>query len=127
MGRGNLNRKIDARHQGTREVAMQNCCEACGRPFIEMAKVDGITLSLGNLSYNGAIARLSLTQSRVIEALIKTYPIALHRERLFGTIWSPDTDDKIMDVTMCSLRKKLAPIGLGIKTVWGVGWELVKK
>lgn len=33
-------------------------------------------------------------------------------------------EQKILDVLMSHLRKKLAPIGLTITTVWGRGWYL---
>lgn len=36
-------------------------------------------------------------------------------------------DEKIVDVWLCKLRRKLAPHGLRIVTHWGVGWSIAEK
>jgi len=33
-------------------------------------------------------------------------------------------DEKIIDVWLCKMRKKLAPFGIEIKTAWGLGYEM---
>jgi|HubBroStandDraft_6_1064221.scaffolds.fasta_scaffold1252474_2 two-component system cell cycle response regulator CtrA len=48
------------------------------------------------------------------------------RERIFAAIWGYDSevDGKIVDVTVCHLRRKLRPLGLEIRTEYGVGYFL---
>lgn len=33
-------------------------------------------------------------------------------------------DSKVMDVTLCNLRRKLEPFGIEIETIWGRGYRL---
>jgi two-component system cell cycle response regulator CtrA len=48
------------------------------------------------------------------------------RERIFAAIWGYDSevDGKIVDVTICHLRRKLRPLGIEIRTEHGVGYFL---
>jgi len=46
---------------------------------------------------------------------------ALRRSRLNN---SETTDPKMVDVVICKLRKKLKPLGINIKTLWGRGYYL---
>lgn len=36
----------------------------------------------------------------------------------------PETEIKIVDVICCKIRKKLAPYGIDIEVVWGLGYRL---
>jgi len=48
------------------------------------------------------------------------------RERIFAAIWGYDSevDGKIVDVTVCHLRRKLRHLGIAIRTEYGVGYFL---
>jgi len=37
---------------------------------------------------------------------------------------SPPTEEKLVDVVICNLRKKLKPFGLQIKTIWSQGYYM---
>jgi hypothetical protein len=37
---------------------------------------------------------------------------------------SPPTEEKLVDVVICNLRKKLKPFGLEIKTIWSQGYYM---
>jgi hypothetical protein len=44
---------------------------------------------------------------------------------LYGTFHDDETPDaKIVDVFVCKIRKKLAPFGVDISTVWGAGYSM---
>lgn len=102
------------------------CCEACGRPFEFKAGRIDITLDLDSLRYKGEEIHLSLRQGQLMRVLLRAYPNGLHRERIYLSVWGVDSDvcDKTMDVIFCKMRKKLAPIGLGIANMHGVGFKL---
>lgn len=46
-----------------------------------------------------------------------------HTRLLYGTHKEP-TDQKMVDVMVCHLRKKLKPFSFGILTVWGTGYRM---
>jgi hypothetical protein len=43
---------------------------------------------------------------------------------LFSTDADEPPDEKILDVWICKMRKKLKPFGIEIKTHWGECWEM---
>jgi DNA-binding response OmpR family regulator len=49
-------------------------------------------------------------------------------EAFMNALFSTDADDppeeKILDVWICKMRKKLKPFGIEIKTHWGECWEM---
>ena len=49
-------------------------------------------------------------------------------ETFMAALFSTDADDppeeKILDVWICKMRKKLKPYGIEIKTHWGECWEM---
>jgi two-component system cell cycle response regulator CtrA len=79
-------------------------------PGLKLIKVAGLTYSerlmVGLLVRRGRVRR-------------DQFMTVLYAER-------PDHEpnDKIVDVLICKIRKKLKPYGVVIKTVWGAGYEL---
>lgn len=43
---------------------------------------------------------------------------------LYGDRLADPPDIKVVDIMVCKTRKKLAPHGIEIRTVWGVGYEI---
>ena len=73
--------------------------------------------------------RLPVTamQTRMLGVLMKFDLCS--RERLFFALYSdrPDSnwpDDRLIDVQISHIRKKLAPRSISIKTKWGQGWYM---
>lgn len=61
---------------------------------------------------------------------LSSRPIASKRSvmmALYSDRPDEEPDDKIADVFICKLRKKLRPFGVEIVTRWGQGWSLVDK
>ena len=108
--------------------ANELCCKECGRPFTQQAENDGIVLTTTTIWHAGNFLRFTLRESELLEQLINAYPEPMLRERVFRNIWGTNSDvnDKILDVVLVKIRKRLPQIGLAIESVWGVGWRLKK-
>lgn len=74
--------------------------------------------------------RLTGRERDVLLALRKASPNVLHRERmlitLYGILEADMPDQKILDVWICKLRRKLmlSQTRVTIETVWGRGWRI---
>ncbi len=111
---------------GVPEVAQQQCCDKCGRPFHSFMEKNGISLSFRELWRGEQSVILTDRESQIIETLLRAYPIGVHKERIFLNVWggSSDVQTKTLDVYICKLRKQLAPVGLAIETIFGMGYRL---
>ena len=73
-----------------------------------------------------SVYRLAPTEARLLAALVKRTEMA--KAALYAAVWDASADDapavKIVDVMVCKLRKKLAPHGIEISTLWGRGFRL---
>ena len=73
--------------------------------------------------------RLTGKEETLLRALRAVGPNVLHHERamlaLYG-MWEDMPEQKIIDVFICKLRRKLmeAQAQIRIKTVWGRGWRM---
>lgn len=102
------------------------CCPACGRPK-EIASEDLDISFVGRDCWvQGQIKSLTPRELSVLKHLVSAYPLPASREVVFASIWSPQTDDKILDVYICALRKILKDTTLRIVNVWGVGYQIAK-
>lgn len=111
-----------------RDFRVQKCCSECGRPLETENTKAGICLGFLTVTHAGKSLRLSATHSRVLETLLRRFPDVAPRDYIFSRVWGLDSEveDKTLDVVICSMRKKLKAIGLGIKTEWGIGYQLCK-
>lgn len=69
--------------------------------------------------------RLTGSEATVFGCLVNR-PIAT-KEAILTTLYSDRDEEaeiKIIDVFVCKLRKKLAPFGITIETIWGRGYRL---
>lgn len=68
---------------------------------------------------------LSAAHERVLGLLVASPGVAT-RERMFTALYGMrddgGPDQKIFDVYISQIRKKLTPHGVNISTVWGRGW-----
>ena len=73
--------------------------------------------------------RLTKTEERLLRAIRAVGPNLLHHERamlaLYG-MWEDMPEQKILDVLVCKIRRKLmeAQVRIRIETVWGRGWRM---
>ena len=75
-----------------------------------------------------SFALLTGTETIVLRELITRYPDIASKERIHHTMYAMDRDggalEKIVDVMICKLRKKISPLGIEITTSWGRGYGL---
>ncbi len=110
------------------QYAMENCCEACGRPFDRGSGKDGIVISFRTIQCDENIAHITPREQQILETLLRTYPQPMMLERLFLNVWGWESDvqPKTMQVIICKLNKTLAALGLAITNSYGVGYSLRK-
>ncbi len=111
---------------GVPEMVAQQCCDKCGRPFQDFMQKNGIYLSFRELWRDEQSVILTDRESQIVETLLRTYPIAIHKERIFLNVWggSSDVQAKTLDVYICKLRKRLGAVGMSIETIFGMGYRL---
>lgn len=73
--------------------------------------------------------RLTGKQETLLRALRAVGPHVLHHERAMLALydmWKDAPDQKILDVMICHIRRKLmeAQAQIRIETVWGRGWRM---
>ncbi len=87
----------------------------------------GIAISFRALWRDEQSIILTDREYQIVEALLRTYPNAIHKERMFRNVWGAysDVQMKTVDVFICKLRKRLGHVGLAIETVFGMGYRLV--
>lgn len=64
---------------------------------------------------------LTRRESQLLQAMARG---AMRKEAIVDAIWREEQGPKIIDVFICKLRRKLAPHGIAIVTVWGVGYRI---
>ena len=70
---------------------------------------------------------LSTREFQLLMYLHKNIGLVLTREQIFDEVWGLDyTDIGTVTVTIKNLRDKIDPDNSYIKTVWGIGYKLVK-
>lgn len=75
----------------------------------------------------GKFALLTGRETDVLTALARAFPRIVSKERIMDALYGDQPEEpymKIVDVFICKLRKKLAPIGVEIDTARGIGYGL---
>lgn len=69
---------------------------------------------------------LTSKEEQVVQSLLSSDVMTSERAMLALYSDNPDDppDEKIIDVFVCKIRKKLEPFGVEIKTHWGRGWSM---
>lgn len=81
-------------------------------------------------SGGGRFACLTAQEAGVFEQLRAARGKVLSKQVLLANLYTHEADEaeiRIIDVFVCKLRKKLAPLGVEIGTAWGRGYRLVTK
>lgn len=104
------------------------CCPTCGqqlpadRGFI-FDEEAGIVVG------RGRVASLTRQEATVFAQLYAAMPRVCTKEQLLSNLYLHEQDEaeiKIVDVFICKIRKKLAPLGVEIATIWARGYRLVR-
>lgn len=69
---------------------------------------------------------LTRSESVVLGLLLRRDIVS--RDQMHAVLYAgrDDVGQKIFDVFVCKLRRKLAPLGIEVETVWGIGWRIAK-
>lgn len=82
----------------------------------------------GVLVYRGRRVVPSPSQAALLSCLIDSFERAVERGELMGSLGveldPEDTRRNLLDLHIGRLRRKLKPLGLGLRTVWGSGYVL---
>lgn len=108
---------------------IDNTCPACGQIVPEDSGLV-IDHDRAEIRFRGMVIQATSKEFAILAALVKARGRAVTKENLLKALywdrWGKDEPEmKIIDVFVCKLRKKIKPAGLGIKTHWGRGYELV--
>lgn len=80
------------------------------------------------LRVDGRRVHVSPREFIVLEVLMTRQDRVFTRNQLFDHLYSGETDNepeqRILDVFICRLRRKIAPHSRFIETVWGQGWRM---
>ena len=70
---------------------------------------------------------LTPQEETVFRALLRSDGV-VSRERLYTALYGGASDayERIIDVILSHLRKKLGPVGYKLETSWGRGWKLIR-
>ena len=90
------------------------------------------TWTAASSSQGGGVGRLTESEFNLFLMLWQKKPRLVSREQLMAEAYwlRSDGDEpeiKIIDVHICKIRRKLAPLGLSIDTVWGRGYRILLK
>lgn len=81
--------------------------------------------SAGTVSFGGHSVTISTTQAELMALLIERFREVVYRNEFTHCLALPaSTTRNALDLHIMRLRRKLVPIGLSIRTVWGRGYIL---
>ena len=109
----------------------QKCCPTCGQITPEPCGI-WCNNENGEVRFtNGVTMFLPIHEYRIFRELLTRVGHNVTRGRLHDALYwdRQDSDDypgeKIVDVYLTKLRKKLAPMGITVRNHWGRGFELL--
>lgn len=105
------------------------CCETCGQ--LKSTSVGDVEIGANGVEYKGQFVPMTICETEVFRRLATCFGKVVHKGRMHRALYAADPnggpDVKILDIWICKIRKKLkaAAVPLEIKTVWGVGYQLL--
>lgn len=97
------------------------------RPMGGKIEAKGIQIdpNLHQVQIDGQLIKFTLTEYRMVVELVRVHGGLVTRELLRSRVFDgAHVTDRTIDVHICSVRKKLGPLGKWLKTVRGVGYRL---
>ena len=83
------------------------------------------TLQDDLLSFCGRSVALAPLDARLVDALLQRYGAVVSRDAMFAAGWPGETPHRnVLDVHLLRLRRRMAPLGLTVKTVRARGYLL---
>ncbi|MEU3723207.1 winged helix-turn-helix domain-containing protein [Streptomyces sp. NPDC031705] len=78
----------------------------------------------GELQFDGGSVVLSPTEVAIVAELVRNYGSLVARESLAHLTDASRASRNALDLHMMRIRRRIAPLGLGISTAWGRGYLL---
>jgi two-component system cell cycle response regulator CtrA len=91
---------------------------------LEQEKAHLLELLAGSNEKPPNIPGLSPTEQKILGSLMRNERMT--REAIMAVTQST-ADQKVVDVYICRIRKKIAPLGLSIKNIWGEGYFIPRE
>jgi len=102
-------------------------CPLCGAEIIDDGSVL-VDIEGGLVVAAGHIVRLSASEFEVFHKLWESHPRVVGKDALMAATAElaglDDREIKIIDVFVHKVRRRIAPLGLRISTVWGRGYRI---
>lgn len=80
---------------------------------------------------DGTAVRFEPTKFQILFSIARHLGGIRSKTDLFDELWGyredggPDSQEKVVDVHLCKIRKVLPALGIGIETVWGQGYRVI--
>lgn len=116
---------INRLHGDTATQTAHLYCEGCGGALTE--DLGGLRFEGSYVWHDGRSIHLGLRQREMLALLARRLGKIVHREVIYAQVWGDsEVEIKILDVTVCHIRKKLAAAGFPfkIRTEFGTGFAL---
>lgn len=100
-------------------------CPTCGRDLHDAAY--NVDQDAGIIVGNGRFAQLTIHEFELYQTLAERPGRVVSKETLMTALYRIESDEpaqKIIDVFICNIRRKLKPLGIAIGTSWGRGYRL---
>jgi DNA-binding winged helix-turn-helix (wHTH) protein len=109
----------------TSDQTIKHCCEGCGRPLT--VEIPGLVIGLTEFVVDGEVIPAWRRVCDLLRILAQTPNETVHREIIYGRMWSGDADvfDKSIDVFAYRLRQSLVGTRFTVFGERGVGHRLV--
>lgn len=106
-----------------------NCCPTCGHEITQPESKPALTVDLReNMAVAGYLgARLRPREAEILAVLLENAPKSVSAQYLEACVVGLTEEYRARGWTyklICSLRKKIAPMGAKIKNIHGVGYQL---
>lgn len=107
-------------------------CPHCGMSLIDPPAAESperVAIVDGEAVFRGRSVRLTPNQIKIMTLLASGRRVdrtQIYQELYWDLGEAGEPDPKGIDVIMCKLRKKLAPIGLSITVRHSLGWRLTE-
>ncbi|WP_292021800.1 winged helix-turn-helix domain-containing protein [Maritimibacter sp. UBA3975] len=106
-------------------MPLECTCPVCG------SEVEPLPITLlperGMVIHGGSFVSVTGSEMAILRALSTQFPRVVSKESLLTALTNGKLDEpeiKIVDVMVCKVRKKVAPLGIEITTSWGQGYSL---
>lgn len=106
----------------------ENICPTCGQVVTSRHPVL-VSLETNTLAYRGRAVRMSPTMAEIAWVLAQRMPNPVARTHIIERVWGlGEPADALNNVYqhVYDLRRRITPLGLGIKSVRSIGYRMIE-